>query len=110
MLQRGRGARTADDGFTLIELLIVIVILGVLAGIVVFGVGQFRDDSKTAACAADKKTVEVAADAYDASTGEYPSKTQQLLDKRFLAKDPLGVYVYDVNAKSIEQTACRTGP
>lgn len=62
-----------ESGFTLIELLIVIVVLGVLAGIVVFGVGTFRDDATAAACKADKKTVEVAADAYNAKTGGYPS-------------------------------------
>src|SRR4051794_8720655 len=62
-----------EEGFTLIELLIVIVVLGVLAGIVVFGVGTFRQDSKDAACKADLKTVSVAADAYNAKTGAYPS-------------------------------------
>jgi prepilin-type N-terminal cleavage/methylation domain-containing protein len=35
-------ARNDEQGFTLIELLIVIVVLGVLASIVVFGVATFR--------------------------------------------------------------------
>lgn len=38
----------AQDGFTLIELLIVIVILGILAGIAIFAVDQFQSDAKTA--------------------------------------------------------------
>lgn len=38
-----------DTGFTLIELLIVIVILGILSGIAIFGVTQFRTDA-TKAC------------------------------------------------------------
>jgi prepilin-type N-terminal cleavage/methylation domain-containing protein len=42
-----------DGGFTLVELLIVIVVLGVLASIVVFGVAKFREDSVLAACKAD---------------------------------------------------------
>lgn len=54
----------ADEGFTLIELLIVIVVLGVLAGIVVFGVAQFRTDAGLAACKADLKTVQTASDAF----------------------------------------------
>jgi len=62
-----------EEGFTLIELLIVIVVLGVLAGIVVFGVGTFRQDAKDTACKADLKTVSVAADAYNAKTGAYPA-------------------------------------
>ena len=40
-----RQVRKDEGGFTLIELLIVIVVLGVLAGIVVFGVGTFRQDA-----------------------------------------------------------------
>jgi len=72
-MSRIRQARELrDEGFTLIELLIVIVVLGVLAGIVVFGVGTFRQDSKDAACKADLKTVSVAADAYNAKTGAFP--------------------------------------
>ena len=60
-----------DEGFTLIELLIVIVVLGILAGIVVFGVGTFRNDSKVAACKADVKTVSVAVDAWNAKMGTF---------------------------------------
>lgn len=66
MLQRLREARRDQSGFTLIELLIVIVILGVLATLVVFGVAQFADDSRVAACKADQKNLSVAAEAYKA--------------------------------------------
>ncbi len=69
-LRRARDQR--DDGFTLIELLIVIVVLGVLAGIVVFGVSTFRSDSVRSACRADIKTVQVAVDAFFAKNGRYP--------------------------------------
>lgn len=41
-------SREADSGFTLIELLIVIVILGILAGIAIFGVSAFQGDASTA--------------------------------------------------------------
>jgi general secretion pathway protein G len=62
--QRLRTARANDNGFTLIELLIVVTILGVLSGIVVFAVSKFQSDGVTAACKADLKTVETAAEAY----------------------------------------------
>ncbi|WP_088288668.1 competence type IV pilus major pilin ComGC [Kineosporia sp. A_224] len=62
-----------QEGFTLIELLIVIVVLGILAGIVVFGVSTFRADAQTAACSADQKTVQVASDAYNAAKGGFAS-------------------------------------
>jgi general secretion pathway protein G len=72
--KRVEGPREA--GFTLIELLIVIVILGILAAIVVFAVGSARKDSVDSACAADAKTVNVAAEAYKAKNGEYPTKDE----------------------------------
>ena len=68
MFQRVQEARRNESGFTLIELLIVIVILGVLAGIVVFAVQAFNNDGKVAACRADKKNVEIAAEAYYAKS------------------------------------------
>lgn len=61
-----------DAGFTLIELLIVIVILGLLAGIVVFAVGSAKGDSVSSSCKADVKSVNTAAEAYKASNGSYP--------------------------------------
>ena len=55
-----------DEGFTLIELLIVIVILGILATVVVFAVGGITNRGKQSACDADRSTLEVAIEAYNA--------------------------------------------
>ena len=71
MRQRFRAARQDESGFTLIELLIVIVILGVLAGIVVFAVNGITDRGVTAACKADVATVQVASEAYNAKNAGY---------------------------------------
>jgi prepilin-type N-terminal cleavage/methylation domain-containing protein len=71
MLERLRKARQEESGFTLIELLIVIVILGVLAGVVVFAVGGITDRGNVAACKSDVKTVEVASEAYWAQNKDY---------------------------------------
>jgi general secretion pathway protein G len=62
----------SDEGFTLIELMIVIVILGVLAGIVIFAVGGITDNGNVAACKSDVKTVSVAVEAFKAKNGVYP--------------------------------------
>lgn len=62
-----------EGGFTLIELLIVIVILGILAAVVVFSVAGITDTGKTSACDAQKKTVEVAIQAYRAKGTAYPA-------------------------------------
>ena len=83
MLERLRKARQDESGFTLIELLIVIVILGVLAGIVVFAVNGITDKGNTAACKSDAKTYEVASEAFYAknttSGGGYAATADALV-------------------------------
>lgn len=82
-----------EGGFTLIELLIVIVILGILAAVVVFSVAGITDTGKTSACDAQKKTVEVAIQAYRAKGTAYPTtmaaNAQELVDAGLLG-EPLG--------------------
>lgn len=87
--QRFRAARANDDGFTLIELLIVVVILGVLAGIVVFAVSAFRTDGVAAACKSDVKSVEVASEAYYAKNAfTYPTDVAALVTAGYLKEAP----------------------
>ena len=76
MVQR---ARDEESGFTLIELMIVIVILGVLAGIVIFAVGGITDNGNVAACKSDVKTISVAVEAYKAKHGGYPGDLEPTL-------------------------------
>jgi len=89
LLQKAR----TDEGFTLIELMIVIVILGVLAGIVVFAVGGITDRGTSAACKTDVSTVSTAVEAYYAKKGSYPgdlvpSLTDPAAGTQFLKWDP----------------------
>ena len=55
-----------EQGFTLVELLIVIVILGILAGIVVFAVGNLTESAGNNACGTEADTVQTAIQAYRA--------------------------------------------
>jgi general secretion pathway protein G len=89
MLRRIRALRSDETGFTLIELLIVIVILGVLSGIVVFAVSGITDRGKASACAAEIKTVQVAAEAFYAKTSNYAPDTAALVTAGFL-QGPIG--------------------
>lgn len=84
MLQQLRKAREQESGFTLIELLIVIVILGVLAGIVVFAVGGITNRGNSAACKSDLKNYEVASEAYYAKNGSYAATDVALRDANLL--------------------------
>ena len=67
MIQKLRTRAANESGFTLIELLIVIIILGILATIVLFATGTFTSDSKTAACKANAKILNIAEAAYAAA-------------------------------------------
>jgi general secretion pathway protein G len=87
MLERARKARKDESGFTLIELLIVIVILGILAGIVVFAVGGITDKGTVSACQTTRKTVETAVEAYYAQNSSYPATVAALVPG-FLHDDP----------------------
>jgi general secretion pathway protein G len=83
----------SEDGFTLIELMIVSVILGVLAGIVIFAVGGITDNGNVAACKSDVKTLSVAVEAYKAKNGTYPTHlepdlTDPTLGNVFLRPQP----------------------
>jgi general secretion pathway protein G len=89
MIERAR----QEEGFTLIELMIVIVILGVLAGIVLFAVGGITDRGTSAACKTDVSTIETGVEAYFAKTGVYPSNlvpslTDPAGGTQFLKWDP----------------------
>jgi prepilin-type N-terminal cleavage/methylation domain-containing protein len=69
MIERAR----QEEGFTLIELMIVIVILGILAGIVLFAVGGITDRGTSAACKTDQSTISTAVQAYVAKHGTNPN-------------------------------------
>jgi general secretion pathway protein G len=114
--QRIREIRKNDKGFTLIELLIVIIILGVLAGIVVFAVGAFNDRGVNAACRADTKSVEVATEAYRAKLKEYPDaatsalRIDQLVDGEFLREAPASTeYAVQLNVDGTVQGGTMSG-
>jgi prepilin-type N-terminal cleavage/methylation domain-containing protein len=94
-MSRIRKAREMrDEGFTLIELLIVIVVLGILAGIVVFGLGTFKSESKLGACKADVKQYQTAVDAYMAlpsnTTNAVPTEAQLLAGDFLKSGAPTG--------------------
>jgi len=53
-----------DAGFTLVEMLIVIVILGILAGVTIFAVRAITDRGENASCKTDERVLEMAVESY----------------------------------------------
>ena len=72
-LNRARNLREEEGGFTLIELVIVILVLGILAGIVVFSVRGIQNHGEVAACQTEVRTVDTAVEAYYAKHTSYPA-------------------------------------
>jgi prepilin-type N-terminal cleavage/methylation domain-containing protein len=59
-----------EEGFTLIELMIVMVVLGILAGIVIFATGGFQQGAENATDEANDKICDTARAAYAATAGQ----------------------------------------
>jgi len=100
--------KKSDRGFTLVELLIVIVILGILATVTVFAVRGITNKGKESACAADEKTLQVAAEAYNAQTGVYPATIADM-ETAGLLKDASGNFTYAYTAGAPTYTLTGTG-
>ena len=78
--------RRSENGFTLVELLVVLVVLGVLAGVVVMAASGLGSQTATTASAADLKTLTEAEEAHlatSAAGGKYA--TEDALVLKFLA-------------------------
>lgn len=65
-----------DGGFTLIELLIVIVILGILAGIGIFAMTGFKESAETA-CSDANTRIDATVDAAKAAGNSSASATNK---------------------------------
>jgi general secretion pathway protein G len=81
MLQMLKAKRAQNDGFTLIELLIAIVVVGVLAAVVIVGVGSLTDNGKGAACNASIDSAEAAQTVYYANNSKYPADVAAMVGK-----------------------------
>jgi len=91
----------ARAGFTLIEILLVVVIIGMLAGIVTVAVPKHLEKARKSKARADVAGIGVAIQSYNMDTGKYPQSLDELTagDDPYLEKgipnDPWGnAYIY----------------
>lgn len=71
-------ARQRQSGFTLIEIMVVVVILGILAGIVVPRIMDRPDDARISKARSDIRAIESALNLYRLDNNVYPSTDQGL--------------------------------
>ena len=65
-------------GFTLVELLIVIIIIGILAGMMMLSTGSATDKAEATKIVSDMRNVKSAALMYYADTGKWPTAIANL--------------------------------
>lgn len=97
-------------GFTLIEVLIVVFIIGLLASVVLVGLGSFRARGRDARRIADLRSVQNALELYYGKFGSYPGGNWADMKQNLLAgdigvknipNDPGGAsYQYGANGQS----------
>ena len=81
----GEKSRLGNDGFTLIEILVVMVILGILAGLIAPRIMGKPEEARRTKAALQIRSLESALKMYRLENGAYPS-TEQGLDA--LVKKP----------------------
>ena len=80
MKTKKRGGRRAK-GFTLVEMLIVIIIIGILAGMIMLSTGAATDKAEATRIISDMRSVKTACVMYYADYGEWPTEIDDNFDK-----------------------------
>lgn len=83
-----RRRKIDDRGFTLIELMVVIVILGILAGLIIPRIMGRPDEARQAKARMQIESIETALKLYRLDTGSYPTTEQGL--KALVEAPPVG--------------------
>ena len=87
--------RSQSSGFTIVELLIVIVVIGILAGLVITTYNGIQQKARNTERTTDLKTFQSQLEAYNANNGRYPTTanlgTTSATNVTFIASDLKGM-------------------
>jgi len=86
-------AAATAKGFSLIELLVVLVILGLIAGLVVPNIMQRGEDARVRAAQAEIQRLSMAVDEFYLDTGRAPRALRELIERPSGARNWNGPYV-----------------
>jgi prepilin-type N-terminal cleavage/methylation domain-containing protein len=108
LIQRHLAKHRDEEGFTLIELLIVIIILGILAGIVIFAAGGLGDKGQKSACKTDAEVLRTAEEGFlsQSATAVYGTQPELKTAKLIVDVSPLHTITLGVGSK--DYTITRT--
>jgi general secretion pathway protein G len=76
--RRHRPISDPEAGLTLIEMLVVLVIIGVIAGMIVMNVANRPDEARVTTAKTDMRTISAALKMYRLDNGDYPTTEQGL--------------------------------
>jgi prepilin-type N-terminal cleavage/methylation domain-containing protein len=106
MTQRALSRINQDEaGFTLVELLVVIVILGILAGVVVYSVRGVTSTGKEAACVSDVRMLMNAQELNFSQLGTFVDNQGDLVEHGYLARPSVQ---YDILPPALPATIATT--
>lgn len=94
---RGSALRARSGGFSLIELLVVLVILGMIAGLVVPNIMQRGEDARVRAAQTEIQRLSMAVDEFYLDTGRAPTSLRELLERPSSVSNWNGPYVNESN-------------
>jgi len=85
-------------------MLVVVLILGILAAIVILGIGAFQGTGEREACTASSQTVQAAAVGFYANNGRW-ADVPTLVAQDYLKAKPKASWGIDVNASTGDVTS-----
>ncbi|MEM7054603.1 MAG: type II secretion system protein GspG, partial [Pseudomonadota bacterium] len=91
------GARGTAQGFSLVELLVVLIILGLIAGLVVPNIMGRGEDAKARTALAEVQRLSMAVDEFYLDTGRAPSELRELVEEPGNVSNWNGPYVNNSN-------------